>query len=146
MSLIQSLQAKGGTNMLEGVMWGWRVLSPEAPFTEGKAYDDPDNDKFLIVMTDGENWHQARSNHNKSSYHSFGYASNGRLGTTYYDLRPGQADDRQDAGGLPERKGRGHQGLHHRLPPRERLARPGPCWRAARRAPTKPTLPATARP
>jgi len=82
-SLVQTLQAKGGTNILEGVMWGWRVLSPEPPFTEGKAYDDPENDKFLIVMTDGENWHQARSNHNKSSYHSFGYASNGRLGTTY---------------------------------------------------------------
>jgi len=81
-SLIQSLKAKGGTNILEGVMWGWRVLSPEAPFTEGKAYDDPENDKFLIVMTDGENWHQGRSNHNKSSYHSFGYASNGRLGTS----------------------------------------------------------------
>ena len=82
-SLVGSLQAKGGTNVLEGVMWGWRVLSPEAPFTEGKDYNDPDNDKFLLVMTDGENWHQARSNHNKSSYHSFGYASNGRLGTNY---------------------------------------------------------------
>ncbi|MBX9590296.1 MAG: hypothetical protein K2X43_13395 [Hyphomonadaceae bacterium] len=82
-SLVQSLQAKGGTNILEGVMWGWRVLSPEPPFTEGRSYDDPDNDKYLIVMSDGENWHQARSNHNKSSYHSFGYAANGRLGTTY---------------------------------------------------------------
>jgi hypothetical protein len=82
-SLVRTLQAKGGTNILEGVMWGWRVLSPEPPFTEGRPYNDPDNDKFLIVMTDGENWHQARSNHNKSSYHSFGYASNGRLGTTY---------------------------------------------------------------
>ena len=61
------MQAKGGTNIMEGVMWGWRVLSPEPPFTEGKAYDDPENDKFLIVMTDGENWHQSRSNHNKST-------------------------------------------------------------------------------
>ena len=77
------MQAKGGTNILEGVMWGWRVLSPEPPFTEGKAYDDPENDKFLIVMTDGENWHQSRSNHNKSTYHAFGYASKGRLGNTY---------------------------------------------------------------
>jgi Mg-chelatase subunit ChlD len=82
-SLIQSMQAKGGTNILEGLMWGWRVLSPEPPFTEGKPYNDPDNDKFLILMTDGENWHQAKSNHNKSSYHSFGYASNKRLGETY---------------------------------------------------------------
>ena len=76
-SLIQSMQAKGGTNILEGVMWGWRVLSPEPPFTEGRPYDDPENNKYLIVMTDGENWHQARSNHNKSSYHAFGYAAKG---------------------------------------------------------------------
>ncbi len=82
-SLIKSMQAKGGTNIMEGVMWGWRVLSPEAPFTEGRPYDDDDNDKFLIVMTDGENWHQARSNHNKSTYHAFGYAAKGRLGKTY---------------------------------------------------------------
>jgi Flp pilus assembly protein TadG len=82
-SLIQGMQAKGGTNILEGLMWGWRVLSPEPPFTEGRPYDDPDNDKFLILMTDGENWHQARSNHNNSSYHSFGFASNKRLGETY---------------------------------------------------------------
>jgi Flp pilus assembly protein TadG len=82
-SLIQSMQAKGGTNIMEGVMWGWRVLSPELPYTEGRSYGDKDNIKYLIVMTDGENWHQARSNHNKSSYHAFGYAAKGRLGTTY---------------------------------------------------------------
>jgi hypothetical protein len=33
-------------------------------------------------MTDGENNHQAAANHNKSIYHAFGYASNGRLGST----------------------------------------------------------------
>ncbi len=60
-----------------------RACRPSRPSPKAKTYNDPDNDKFLIVMTDGENWHQARSNHNKSSYHSFGYASNGRLGTTY---------------------------------------------------------------
>jgi Flp pilus assembly protein TadG len=82
-SMIQGLIAKGGTNIFEGLMWGWRVLSPEEPFTEGRSYSNPENTKYLILMTDGENWHQARSNHNKSSYHSFGYAANGRLGTTY---------------------------------------------------------------
>ena len=82
-ALIKSMEAKGGTNIMEGVMWGWRALSPAPPFTEGRPYDDPENDKFLIVMTDGENWHQARSNHNKSTYHAFGYARKGRLGSTY---------------------------------------------------------------
>jgi Flp pilus assembly protein TadG len=82
-SMIQGLIAKGGTNIFEGLMWGWRVLSPEEPFTEGRSYSNAENTKYLILMTDGENWHQARSNHNKSTYHSFGYAANGRLGTTY---------------------------------------------------------------
>ena len=82
-TMIQGLIAKGGTNILEGLMWGWRVLSPEAPFTEGREYTDAENTKYLVLMTDGENWHQAMSNHNKSSYHSFGYAVKGRLGTTY---------------------------------------------------------------
>ena len=27
----------GGTNQAEGLAWGWRVLSPTAPFTEGVA-------------------------------------------------------------------------------------------------------------
>ncbi|HJZ43083.1 MAG TPA: pilus assembly protein TadG-related protein [Hyphomicrobiaceae bacterium] len=83
LGVVQTMIAKGGTNILEGLMWGWRVLSPEAPFTEGRAYGDPENSKYIILMTDGENWHQAMSNHNKSTYHSFGYASKGRLGTTY---------------------------------------------------------------
>jgi Flp pilus assembly protein TadG len=82
-TMIGGLVAKGGTNILEGLMWGWRVLSPEAPFTEGREYTDAENTKYLVLMTDGENWHQAMSNHNKSSYHSFGYAVKGRLGTTY---------------------------------------------------------------
>lgn len=82
-SVIQTLTAKGGTNILEGVMWGWRVLSPGEPFSEGRSYTDPENLKYMIVMTDGENWHSASSNHNKSSYHAFGYAAKDRLGTTY---------------------------------------------------------------
>lgn len=82
-SMVQGMIAKGGTNILEGLMWGWRVLSPGEPFTEGRSYDEAENTKYLILMTDGENWHQAQSNHNKSTYHSFGYAVKGRLGTTY---------------------------------------------------------------
>ena len=78
---IGQMRAKGSTNMLEGLMWGWRVLSPEQPFTHGRPYSDRENTKYLILMSDGENNHQAMSNHNKSIYHAFGYAANGRLGT-----------------------------------------------------------------
>lgn len=81
-SAVGDLTALGGTNIVEGVMWGWRVLSPGAPFTEGRSYDEPKNNKYIILMTDGANWHGALSNHNKSWYHSFGYAVKGRLGST----------------------------------------------------------------
>jgi Flp pilus assembly protein TadG len=81
-AVIGQMRAKGSTNILDGLMWGWRLLSPEEPFTEGRPYSDPENSKYLILMTDGENNHQAMANHNKSIYHAFGYAAKGRLGST----------------------------------------------------------------
>lgn len=44
----------GGTNQAEGLAWGWRVLSPSAPFTEGAAYG-PNVRKVIVLMSDGEN-------------------------------------------------------------------------------------------
>lgn len=44
----------GGTNQPEGLAWGWRVLSPTAPFTEGAPYG-PDVRKVIVLMSDGEN-------------------------------------------------------------------------------------------
>lgn len=43
----------GGTNQLEGLAWGWRVLSPGAPFTEGEAYGE--TRKVIVLMSDGRN-------------------------------------------------------------------------------------------
>jgi Flp pilus assembly protein TadG len=82
-SALDAMIAKGSTNIAEGVMWGWRVLSPGAPFTEGRTYDTPKNDKIMVVMTDGANTYSAYSNHNKSWYAAHGYGASGRLGTTY---------------------------------------------------------------
>jgi Flp pilus assembly protein TadG len=42
-----------GTNTAEGVAWAWRLLSPGAPFTEGKAYGTIR--KVMVLMSDGEN-------------------------------------------------------------------------------------------
>jgi hypothetical protein len=42
-----------GTNIAEGLAWGWRVLSPTAPFTEGAAYGEVN--KVIVLMTDGQN-------------------------------------------------------------------------------------------
>lgn len=47
----------GGTNQAEGLAWGWRVLTPNAPFTEGVAFNaERDNvRKVIVLMSDGEN-------------------------------------------------------------------------------------------
>ncbi len=37
------------------MVWGYRVLSPEAPFREGKPWSDVTNKKVAILMTDGDN-------------------------------------------------------------------------------------------
>ncbi|MGV8853849.1 MAG: hypothetical protein ACOH2L_04325 [Devosia sp.] len=51
---IDSMQAEGGTNIHEGTVWGYRVLSPGAPFTQGDAFGTATS-KVMIMMTDGEN-------------------------------------------------------------------------------------------
>ncbi len=63
-------------------MWGWRVLSPGAPFTQGKSYTAPNNRKVMILMTDGENNLNGVSNLNHSDYGSYGYVIKGRVGST----------------------------------------------------------------
>ncbi len=42
-----------GTNIAEGLVWGWRVLSPNAPFTQGAPYGRAN--KVIVLMTDGVN-------------------------------------------------------------------------------------------
>lgn len=47
----------GGTNQAEGLAWGWRVLSPTAPFTEGEPFNAARDNvrKVIVLMSDGEN-------------------------------------------------------------------------------------------
>ncbi|MEL6374536.1 MAG: vWA domain-containing protein [Pseudomonadota bacterium] len=77
---INAMVARGGTNIAQGVVWGWRALSPAAPFTEGLPYDTPKHKKYLVLMSDGANWHGHIDNHNASWYTAYGYASKNRLG------------------------------------------------------------------
>jgi Flp pilus assembly protein TadG len=94
---IDAMVPLGGTNVPEGMAWGWRTISSAAPFTEGRAETEKGNDKVLIVVTDGANTYYTPSSlgysdsaGNKSIYSSLGYArlfqtgTNGRIfgGTT----------------------------------------------------------------
>jgi Flp pilus assembly protein TadG len=78
---INALVATGSTIISEGAAWGWRVLSPNAPFTEGSAYDS-EWTKILVIMTDGENDLSSNSTHNMSPYTTVGYLAQNRLGST----------------------------------------------------------------
>lgn len=76
---VKGLEANGTTNIMEGVAWGHRVLSPGAPFAEGKV-DKAGVEKIMVVLTDGTNVFGNSGNELGSNYSSFGYLVDGRLG------------------------------------------------------------------
>jgi Flp pilus assembly protein TadG len=65
-----------GTYIPTGLAWGWRVLTPGAPFTEGVGPSDEyyaKTVKALVLLTDGENSVTGVSNHNKSIFSAYNY-------------------------------------------------------------------------
>jgi Mg-chelatase subunit ChlD len=72
---IDAMQPGGFTHIPQGLAWGWRVLSPGAPFTQGVAYDDPKTQKALVLLSDGKNTVP-------ETYTSYGFLADGRLGSS----------------------------------------------------------------
>ncbi|UIJ73297.1 vWA domain-containing protein [Aurantimonas sp. HBX-1] len=70
---LDEMQPHNLTNIPQGLIWGWHVVSPGEPFTQGRAKDAKDNLKVIVVMTDGENTYSSSSNSNRSEYGAFGY-------------------------------------------------------------------------
>ncbi|SFZ86165.1 Flp pilus assembly protein TadG [Devosia enhydra] len=76
---ITAMVANGYTNIHQGAIWGFHMLSPAAPLTEATPYDQATY-KVMILMTDGENTHPSSDTINGSArYVAYGYPSNGRL-------------------------------------------------------------------
>ncbi|WNJ98858.1 pilus assembly protein TadG-related protein [Thalassospiraceae bacterium LMO-JJ14] len=46
----------GNTNIPAGLAWAWRVLMPDAPFTEAVADPDYELQRAIVLLTDGENY------------------------------------------------------------------------------------------
>ncbi len=42
------------THIAVGVEFGYHMLSPNAPFTQGASFKDGETEKFLVVLTDGQ--------------------------------------------------------------------------------------------
>lgn len=52
---LSKMKAKRETYIPGGLMWGWRTLSPVAPFPDGASYEDDAVRKVIVLMTDGSN-------------------------------------------------------------------------------------------
>ncbi|MEP9397301.1 pilus assembly protein [Mesorhizobium sp. KR2-14] len=73
-----------GTNVSEGLVWGYRVLSPGEPYAQGDDFNSDGTSKAVVVFTDGENnvFGQKTALINKSDYGSYNYLDQGRMGST----------------------------------------------------------------
>lgn len=80
LNAIGNLNAGGHTYGNFGMVWGWRVISPEFPFEEGAAYDDPEWNKAVLMMTDGQNTMHP-------TYSAYGLTSD-------HNIDPGDLNDR----------------------------------------------------
>jgi len=79
---IDDMVASGWTNITTGLMWGWRVLSPGSPYTQGASYSDSDVRKVLVVLTDGKNTVGPYYEDKRKGYNSaYGIPAHGHLGT-----------------------------------------------------------------
>jgi Flp pilus assembly protein TadG len=86
---IDAMEPLGGTNVPEGIAWGWRTVSGGAPFSEGRPDSENGVDKIVIVLTDGENTYYTPSSLGftdnaglKSIYSAFGYTGINQSGGT----------------------------------------------------------------
>ena len=77
---IDAMEPNGGTNVPEGMAWGWRAVSGGEPFSEGRPDNEKGNDKVVIVLTDGENTYYTPGSlgfsdpaGSKAVYSSYGY-------------------------------------------------------------------------
>lgn len=95
---ISTLTADGWTHIPLGAVWGWRLLTPGAPYTKGR---DPDTDKVvkvMVVLTDGQNTYPqaSSSSHNGSDYSSYGYITDDRIAADTVSDAPKALNDKLD--------------------------------------------------
>lgn len=102
---INNMSPAGDTNIMSGVMWGWRTISPNGPFNAAaagggatglqvaKPYNFTNavggrNHKVIVLLTDGDNHWGGQAgdsaiygyDNNKSAYNAFGFFKENRIG------------------------------------------------------------------
>ncbi len=70
---INNMYAQGYTNIANGAAWGFRAISPNAPFTQGRAYTDKQTQKAMVILTDGQQTIGGPKGGFSSGYTPFGF-------------------------------------------------------------------------
>ena len=120
-----------GTYIPSGLIWGWHVLSPTEPFTEGVGPSSQYYDrtlKALVLLTDGENSVTGVSNPNNSIFSAYNYinttdaSGNYHLGSNNANTAESNLNAKTAAlcanvktNGTTQHHGRRHPRLHHHL-------------------------------
>ncbi len=87
----------GGTISSEGLMWGWRTISPKGPLAvKGDAYDKVK--KYIVLMSDGDNsmGEQHKWGPVMSEYGAYGFLRDGRFPSENYAQMDKYLSDRMD--------------------------------------------------
>lgn len=77
---IDNMVPHGNTLGNIGMVWGYRVLSPEPPFEEAQPWDNTQWRKAIIMMTDGDNTRDG-------TYSSFWFRNKHNLSVTNFNER-----------------------------------------------------------
>lgn len=93
-SNVNGMISTGYTHIALGASWGWRTLSPTAPFTEGSEYNDPDWTKAMVFLTDGLNTIDSNGTWHKSTYTAYNFLQRAQLGTTNASAAEDEQNDR----------------------------------------------------
>lgn len=70
---INAMYAQGYTNIANGAAWGFRAVSPNAPFTQGRPYSDAKTQKAMVILTDGQQTIGGPRGSFSSGYTPFGF-------------------------------------------------------------------------
>lgn len=84
---ITAMYPQGFTNIHQGAIWGFHMLSPTEPLTQGNAYTTATY-KVMIIMTDGENTYGGWDSDNMNggdAFWAYGYPWNNPGGATAGD-------------------------------------------------------------
>jgi Flp pilus assembly protein TadG len=81
-SKVDALNASGETHIPLGMAWGWHLVSPNGPFSDGVPYSTTNTQKVVVLMTDGDNTYSVQDSNNRSNYDGYGFIWQNRTGTT----------------------------------------------------------------